>query len=175
MSAAGERRPSQADPAAALAPAIVCELENFLYDEAACLDAGRFEQWAELFDDDGFYWVPGQFGQETPESALSIFCENKSLLLLRARRLAHPQTHLQVPAARTHHHLNSLRVRAVEPGEFAVDCLLMLVEWREGEQRVFSGRCRYRIRRTGAGLKIASKRVDLLNCDAPHRAIAVPF
>jgi len=31
------------------------------------------------------------------------------------------------------------------------------------------------LRRSPAGLQVALKRVDLLNCDAPHRAIAVPF
>ena len=151
------------------------ELEAFLFEEAYLLDEGRFEAWVDLFDEDGVYWVPSEPGQLSPEGTLSIFYETRRLLLIRARRLGHPQTHVQVPAARTHHHVSGVRARMAGEGEFAVCALLLMAEWRGGEQRLFSGRCTYTLRRTPAGLRIAHKRVDLLNCDAPHRAIVVPF
>jgi benzoate/toluate 1,2-dioxygenase beta subunit len=151
------------------------ELEAFLFEEARCLDEKQFERWVELFDDDGIYWVPSEAGQSSPEGTLSIFYEDRPLLLMRARRLGHPQTLVQVPASRTHHHVGGVRASATGPEEYAVDSMLLMAEWRGGEQRLFSGRCSYRIRRTAAGLRIAFKRVDLLNCDAPHRAIAIPF
>ena len=34
------------------------ELIAFVYDEAALLDAGRFDDWLGLFAEDGRYWVP---------------------------------------------------------------------------------------------------------------------
>jgi benzoate/toluate 1,2-dioxygenase beta subunit len=153
-------------------------IENFLFEEAACLDEGRFTDWIDLFDEDGLYWVPGEPGQGTPGDALSLFNETKPLLALRMRRLAHPQTHVQVPAARTHHHVSGVRasLMQIEPVPvYEVHSMLLMAEWRDGEERRFSGRCLYQLRRTALGLRIVRKRVDLLNCDAPHRAIAVPF
>ena len=129
------------------------------------------------------YWVPSEPGQASPDSALSLFHETTPLLKLRARRLGHPQTHIQAPPARTHHHLSGIIGADVKGGvggsegdiHYLVHSMLLMVEWRNGEHRLFSARCEHRLRRTPNGLRIAAKRVDLLNCDAPHRAIAIPF
>lgn len=53
--------------------------------------------------------------------------------------------------------------------------MLLMVEWRNGTQRIFSACCNYQLRRSLAGLRILSKRVDLLDCDAPQRALVIPF
>ena len=51
-----------------------------------------------------------------------------------------------------------------------------MVEYREGDgQRVFAGKCRHTLRREGDDLKIVLKRVDLVNCDAPHTFITIPL
>ena len=161
--------------AASLAPEIFCELRDFAYLEGRLLDEGRFEEWVELFQDEGTYWVPASRGQESPETALSLFHEAKPLLALRMRRLANPQTHVQAPPARTHHHLSNIEGADLGGGAYALRCMLLLVEWRNGTQRIFSACCNYRLRRGLGGLRIVSKRVDLLDCDAPQRAIVVPF
>jgi benzoate/toluate 1,2-dioxygenase beta subunit len=156
-------------------PEVLAELTRFAFAEARLLDARRFEEWVELFEANGVYWVPSEPDQASPDDTLSLFHETRPLLLLRARRLVHPQTHVQAPASRTHHHVGNLSAFDLEEGKYTLCSMLLLVEWREGAQRMFSARCTYRIQRTEAGLRIVSKRVDLLDCDAPHRAIAIPF
>ena len=52
---------------------------------------------------------------------------------------------------------------------------LIVSEWRAGESRWFAARVLHRLRRTPPGLRIALKRVDLADSEAPHRALAVPF
>ena len=52
---------------------------------------------------------------------------------------------------------------------------LIMVDYRQGEQRLFAGRVRHRLRRTPDGLPIAWKKVELINCDAPFGVIAVPI
>ncbi len=160
---------------APVSPAILLEVQAFLIDEACRLDEGRFGEWVDLFNEDGVYWVPSEPGQASPDDMLSIFYESKALLRLRAQRLAHPQTHAQVPRSRTHHHINNVSVADLGAGRYMAYSLLLVVEWRAGEQTLFSARCRHELQRGGEGLRIAGKRVDLLNCDAPHRAISVPF
>jgi benzoate/toluate 1,2-dioxygenase beta subunit len=159
----------------ALAPGVLDELREFAFEEARLLDTGRFEDWVDLFAEDGVYWVPSQPGQTSPEGTLSLFHETRPLLQLRARRLAHPQTHIQAPPVRTHHHLNNLSGADLGDGLYLLRSLLLMVEWRNGEQRLFSAACEHRLRREAAGLRIVAKRVDLLNADAPHRAFAIPF
>lgn len=151
------------------------EIELFLFEEARLLDERRFDAWVDLFTEDGFYWVPSEPGQTSPDHALSIFSEGKDLLRLRAQRFGHPQMHVQNPQTRTHHHVGGVTARGASDGEYDVRSLVLVAEWRGAEQRFYSGSCRHVLRRSPAGLRIAFKRVDLLNCDAPHRAIAVPF
>lgn len=159
----------------ALAPGVLDELREFAFGEARLLDAGRFEAWVDLFAEDGVYWVPSEPGQAQPDGTLSLFHETRPLLQLRARRLSHPQTHIQAPPVRTHHHLSNLDGAYLGGDEYLLRSMLLMIEWRNGEQRVFSAACEHRLRRTPAGLRIVLKRVELLNCDAPHRALAIPF
>lgn len=151
------------------------EIELFLFEEARLLDERHFDHWVDLFAADGYYWVPTNPAQDSPELTLSIFAEGKALLRLRAQRLGHPQMHVQNPPSRTHHHVTGIVARHSGDGEYEVRSLVLVAEWRNAEQRFFSCSCRHVLRRAGADLQIVLKRVDLLNCDAPHRAIAVPF
>ena len=41
------------------------EVERFLYREARLLDERRFEEWMNLFAEDGYYWVPAAPGMRT--------------------------------------------------------------------------------------------------------------
>jgi benzoate/toluate 1,2-dioxygenase beta subunit len=165
----------EAAAAGALAPGVLDELREFAFEEVRLLDSGQYEAWVDLFADDGVYWVPSEPGQASPEDTLSLFHETRPLLQLRARRLSHPQTHIQAPPVRTHHHLSNLSGQDLGGGKYLLRSMLLMVQWRNGEQRLFSAACEHRLRRTPAGLRIARKRVDLLDCDAPHRAFAIPF
>ncbi len=50
-----------------------------------------------------------------------------------------------------------------------------MVEYRRETQRLFAGTAFHRLVQTDGLILIASKRVDLLNCDAPLDGIVVPF
>ena len=146
------------------------ELEAFVLREARLLDERRFSDWLALFAEDGVYWVPTRPGQETPQEALSLFYEPKPLLAMRVARLERPDMHAQTPVSRTVHH-----VSAVEVTDLEVRSALVVAEWRAGEARWFAGRVLHRLRREAGGLRIVLKRVDLIDSEAPQRAIAVPF
>ncbi len=155
--------------------------EAFLLEEARLLDAGRFEEWLALFAEDGFYWVPAAPGQTDPLNHLSIFYEDKSVLAMRIRRLSHPRAYSALPAPRTAHLVGSISVSgSAEPG---IDCecrsTVMVAEYRPsaagGERRLWAGQQTHKLRRTGQGLRIVLKRVDLIDCDAAHGILAVPL
>jgi hypothetical protein len=50
-----------------------------------------------------------------------------------------------------------------------------MAEWRAGETRWFAGRVLHRLQRDARGLRIVLKRVDLIDSESPHRALAVPL
>ena len=60
-------------------------------------------------------------------------------------------------------------------GDLEVHSSLVVAEWRAGESRWFGGRVLHRLRREPQGLRIVLKRVDLIDSEAPHRSLAVPF
>jgi hypothetical protein len=50
-----------------------------------------------------------------------------------------------------------------------------MVEFRRNVQRVFAGTYLHRLVRAESGLKIASKRVNLVNCEAELDGLVLPF
>ena len=63
------------------------ELVKFVVREARLLDEKRFDEWYDLFADDGYYWVPAVQGQQNPHLENSLAYEDKFLLKLRIERL----------------------------------------------------------------------------------------
>jgi 3-phenylpropionate/cinnamic acid dioxygenase small subunit len=90
------------------------ELEELLFKEAALLDAGRFEEWLELFDDNVRYHAPvratlarGQEDLSRPE-LVAHFDDDKKGLTARVRRLRTGWAHAEEPASRTRHVISNV-------------------------------------------------------------------
>ena len=146
------------------------EVESFVLHEARLLDEQRYAEWLELFAEDAVYWIPTQPNQASPHEALSIIYEPRALLAVRVERLSRGEMHVQSPPSRTVHHVSAVEVDGDEARSS-----LIVAEWRNDETRLFAGRVTHRLRKEGKGLRIVLKRVDLIDGDAPHRAIAVPL
>ncbi len=90
------------------------ELEELLFREAALLDAGRFEEWLELFDDSVRYHAPVRAtlarGQEDLSRAelVAHFDDDKRGLSARVRRLRTGWAHAEEPASRTRHVISNV-------------------------------------------------------------------
>jgi benzoate/toluate 1,2-dioxygenase beta subunit len=95
----------------------------------------------------------------------------------RIERLEHPRIHVQTPPSRTAHLVGNALIEAADEGkgECVVGSTVIMVEYRDDQQRIFAGRQHHRLRREGDTLRIVQKRVDLINCDSAFEAIAVPI
>ncbi len=153
------------------------EIETFLIREVQLLDERRFEEWRDLFTEDGRYWVPLNPCPKDPDGECSLFFDDKTMMATRFERLRHPNIHSQNPPHRTCHVVGNVVVDNVDVaiGEVSVWSNMIMTDYRMQVQRVFSGRVLHRLRRVGAGYKIVLKRVDLINCDDIFELIAVPF
>ena len=153
------------------------KLEAFIIQEARLLDQRRFRDWMALFAEDGTYWVPSVPDQKSPFDQASLFYDDRDLMKTRVDRLEHPRIHVQTPPSRTAHLVGNAVVEQVDEaaGEYVVGSTVIMVEYRDEQQRTFAGRQRHRLRRDGTSFRIVQKRVDLINCDSAFEAMAVPI
>ena len=168
-------QPAEKPTAAPLDLEALRAVEEFLIHEADLLDERRFEEWAALFTDDGIYWVPAVPGQDNPFDTISIFYDDSEGRDVRVRRLRHPKNLVEEPPTRTLHVVQNVRAEEVDGGEVDVRSRLLMLEYRNGVQRLYGAQCRHRLRRRAGSFAIAHKRVDLLNCDGFLPMMSIPF
>ncbi len=144
-------------------------LIDFVYAEARLLDEQRYEQWLDLFTEDGYYWMPLVHDQQDARLHASLMHEDKLLLRIRVERLTGRRTFSQQPKSRSHHLIQQPTVESMdeEKGEYTVRCAFHYTETRGDSQDIYVGWNTYTLVRQDDALKIRLKRVDLLNCDAP--------
>ena len=150
---------------------------NFLFMEARLLDERRFEEWRDLFADDGYYWVPARPDQPNPLDEVSIFYDDKDLMETRIQRLRHPRIHAQIPHTRTAHLVTNI-VRENEvpsDADALISSKVLVVTYRQDQQDVYAGDCLHALRREDEGWRIAWKKVVLINCDALMKSLFIPF
>ena len=145
------------------------EVETFLYRQAALLDARRWQEWTELFADDGVYWMPVSPEQTDWLAEPSIFAEDRLLMEVRMGRLAHPNAWSQAAAWGTNHLVGNVVVEAVEGDTVRAYSRFQMMELRRDAVRHFGGSYRHTLRRVaGGGFRIALQRVDMMNGQAAY-------
>jgi len=147
--------------------------EQFLYHEARLLDLQRYEEWLELFTPDATYWVPLEQGQKDAHETSSIIHDDRTLLELRVKQFRHPRAHARQPLARTVHQVGNVLALGEANGELRIASTLTVVEFRHEKQRVYGALVEHRLRREGGTLRIAHKRVDLVNSEGELDGIAI--
>ena len=144
------------------------DLIDFVIAEARILDELRFNDWLELFTDDGIYWMPAEWGQTDTKLVGSLMYEDTLLLSVRVERLKGLRTFSQRPKSRCHHVLQVPIVDARDDaaGEYQLYTPFHYVETRVDEQTLYAGWARHTLVLVDGRLRIKLKRVDLVNCDA---------
>ena len=151
------------------------EVEQFLYEEARLLDTHRLEDWLALFTEDTTYWVPLAQNQKNPYDHSSIIHDDRTLLAIRVRQYSHPRAHARLPATRTIHQVGNVLVIENAPDTIRTASTLVLIEYRQERQRQWGALVEHTLRRTAEGLRIAAKRVDIINSEAELDGITILF
>ncbi|HEX3287357.1 MAG TPA: aromatic-ring-hydroxylating dioxygenase subunit beta [Mycobacterium sp.] len=139
------------------------QIEDFLYAEAALLDAWSLDEWLDLFDLDTKYEVPCNDAPDgNPDTDLLLIDDDYTRLKARVVRLNSRRAHREYPHSRTNHQIFNVRVAGSdEPSEIAVTASFTVWRFRGGKTSCYVGRYRYRIRLSGNGFRIAFKRAEL--------------
>ena len=151
------------------------DITTFLIGEARLLDERRWEDWLNLFADDGWYWVPIEEGQTDPKTTVSLMYDDRKLLETRVRRLTTGSLHAQSPVSRTTRTIDNATVENEKDGVITVRSKFQMIEYRRNNQRLFGGTYWHELRKNGSGFEICSKKVDLVNCDSMMDGLNVPF
>jgi 3-phenylpropionate/cinnamic acid dioxygenase small subunit len=142
------------------------DLVAFGQHEARLIDEQRFDEWLDLFAEDGRYWMPLEYGQTDPVLHNSLFYDDVLLLRIRIERLKGAKTYSQKPKSRCHHLLQLPVVEACAGEDLRTWTAFHYVETRMDEQQLFAGWSRHTLAVIDGRLRIRLKRVDLVNCDS---------
>ena len=147
-------------------------IAQFVFHEARLLDEQKWDEWMALFAADGMYWIPLVPDQQDAVNHASIMWEDALLRDVRVRRLRHRNAWSQQPLSRTAHVLGNVMVDA-DAELVQVRAAFTMAEWNRRGQRVLAGSCRHTLRPEGDSFRIVLKRVDLVDCQAPHDNLEV--
>ena len=140
--------------------------------ETRCLDQADLDTWVSLFTEDGYYWMPLEREQTDPEQHDSLIYDNRALMEMRRYNLHNPLSPTMQQEVRSVRILSEpeIDMSAGPGGEIIVRASVIAVIYHR-KQDTFAGAVTWRLVRTEEGLKIKSKRVDLINADAPLDSI----
>jgi 3-phenylpropionate/cinnamic acid dioxygenase small subunit len=144
------------------------ELARFVKREARLIDEKRFDEWYDLFAEDGHYWVPAAPGQADPLLHNSLAYEDKLLLKLRVERLKSDRAFSLKPASRSLHVLQEPEVEKRDDArrEYVTRTPFIYTETRGDESQRYVATAWHTLVFSAGNVKIRLKRVDILNCDA---------
>jgi 3-phenylpropionate/cinnamic acid dioxygenase small subunit len=143
-------------------------VQELLYREARLLDGRRFGEWLELFCDDAVFWVPavGMDGEPTtdPETSLNfIYIVGRPGLAARVFRVESGGSLASNPLPRTRHLVTNILIDRDGPGEIEAFANAQVVAFCEPRGRqILNGSYEYVLRKEKGGLRIARKKVLLL-------------
>jgi p-cumate 2,3-dioxygenase beta subunit len=138
------------------------QVEEFLYTEAALLDAWQLDDWLLLFDENAKYEVPCNDAPDgDPSRDLMLIDDNYARLASRVDRLNSRRAHREYPHSRTNHQVFNVRVQDESTEELSVTTSFTVWRFRAGRTSCYVGQYRYRLRRSNGGFRIAAKRAEL--------------
>lgn len=157
------------------------EVEAFLIHEARLLDERRFEEWIDLFTQEGYYWAPARPEQADPWSEVSLIFDDREIMGNRIGRLRHPKIYAQMPHSRATRQVSNVGIEAVDAasGEITARSVFFMLEHRptlpQPIERIFAGQYFHRLRPEGSGFRIVWKKAMLTNCDAAFDPLFLYF
>jgi p-cumate 2,3-dioxygenase beta subunit len=147
------------------------EVEDFLYAEAALLDAWRLDEWLALWTADGRYVVPATDSPAgDPRTTLALVADDLPQLRARVQQLASGATWAEAPRSRTQRMITNVRIverieeRENEPAALRVASSFVVHRFRRERSDAFVGTYEHELviaEDKDAGLRIRGKRCVL--------------
>lgn len=146
------------------------EVEQFLYEEAALLDARRYRDWLGLLADDIHYWMPirrtvtlSDLDLEfTRPGEMAFFDDDREMLEMRVRKLEAGSAWSEDPPSRSRHFVSNVRLLEIDRDEVTVEACFQLCRSRlNSEASTWVGRRIDGLRRDGEAFRLARRQLFL--------------
>ena len=114
------------------------------------------------------YWMPLEQHHDDPERHDSLIYDNRGLMEMRLHNLGNPLSPSMEHKIRSTRILSDLEINTANNREndiIVTTSVIAVIYHRQ--QTYYAGEVTYRLKQTDSGIKIKTKRVDILNADAP--------
>ena len=144
------------------------EVKNLVYREARFLDEKKWHDWLDLYTEDAVFWMPSWAGEyETtsdPELELNlVYLKGRAHLEDRVFRLETEDSFASVPMARTAHLVGGVMLDKAGDGEVKARASWIVHSFGLHGAVTRGGWYEYLLRRAPAGLKIARKKITMID------------
>lgn len=143
-------------------------LSDLLFEEAACLDERRWDDWLALYADDAVFWLPSWNDEfeltADPHGEVSLFyVHGKDALTDRVWRWSSGGSPASLPLPRTSHLIGNIRVLRCDGNEAELTARWNCQLFRRQRSWNYAGSYRHQLRMIDGHWRIAHKYVVLTN------------
>jgi 3-phenylpropionate/cinnamic acid dioxygenase small subunit len=147
-------------------------VEQFLYREARLADESDYDSWEALWTDDALYWVPIGGAGGDPQREMSVIYDNRARISTRLKQLRTGKRYAQAPPSNLRRLLSNIeflggRTTSACDTDLEVGANFLAIESRARGTHLWGGRATYRLRRVDGELRLAYKKVVLVDNDHP--------
>lgn len=138
------------------------EAEEFLYAEAALLDAWELDAWLSLFGPAATYEIPSLDDVDGDTQSSQFFiADDMDLLAARVKRLQSKQAHAENPRSRTHRLISNIMVIDVGDSEIELRAAFLIHRLRDQRVDPYLGHYQHRLAVGPDSLKFVRRRAVL--------------
>ena len=148
------------------------QVEQFLYREARYADEHDYDAWEALWTDDALYWVPAGPDAADPARQMSVIYDNRSRISTRLKQLRTGKRHSQSPPSSLRRVISNVEILGTDGADTTVGANFILAESRVRGTEIWAGRTTYRLRMVDGQIRLAYKKVLLVNSDQPLPTLA---
>ena len=139
------------------------EVSQFIYREARLQDNHEYDAWEALWTNDGVYWIPANGEGRDPEQEMSILYDNRSRISLRVRQFHTGKRYSQTPRSPLRRVVSNVEILENDGEDLLVTANAMVFEAHARGDTIWGARNEYKLRREGGELRMAGKKVVLVN------------
>lgn len=144
------------------------DVAELIYRDATLLDRRAWEDWLALYAEDAVFWAPAWANEEEttddPETQLNLlYLRNRGHIEDRVFRIESRDSYASVPLDRTVHVIGNVLVEKVDGDEVIAFANALIHSYGKKGGQTRASLYDYLIRRTGDGLRIARKKITLID------------
>ncbi|HWU20038.1 MAG TPA: aromatic-ring-hydroxylating dioxygenase subunit beta, partial [Nocardioides sp.] len=130
-----------------------------------------YDGWEELWTDDALYWVPVDGEGDHPRAKVSIIFDNRSRIRTRLKQVRTGKRYAQAPPSNLRRIIGNVellggRANPLDPSgdvDLEVGANFIALESRPRGNELWGGRTTYRLRRVDGAIRLAYKKVVLVD------------